>query len=211
MSASGELLDDSAQTAEKAAHQLYFKELFRLQRELAKLQDWVVAHRRKVVVLFEGRDAAGKGGVIKRITQRMNPRVCLVAALPAPNERERTQWYFQRYDKLASFCRIASSTASTRGVSETERVCAPEKIALASSDGDCRNPLWLVANGPRLVARFISPTRTETVNCLRVAGVWNGSVFLAALGPVESRTRMAVPKTQSQSRVVTPKFPGRPE
>jgi polyphosphate kinase 2 len=76
---------------------LYFKELFRLQGELVKLQDWVVAQKLKVVVLFEGRDAAGKGGVIKRITQRLNPRVCRVAALPAPNERERTQWYFQRY------------------------------------------------------------------------------------------------------------------
>jgi len=62
-----------------------------------KLQDWVVAEKRKAVVLFEGRDAAGKGGVIKRITQRMNPRVCRVAALPAPNEREQSQWYFQRY------------------------------------------------------------------------------------------------------------------
>jgi polyphosphate kinase 2 len=62
-----------------------------------KLQDWVVAKKLKVVVLFEGRDAAGKGGVIKRVTQRLNPRVCHVAALPAPNERERTQWYFQRY------------------------------------------------------------------------------------------------------------------
>jgi len=75
----------------------YFRELFRLQGELVKLQDWIVHNRLKVVVLFEGRDAAGKGGVIKRITQRMNPRVCRVAALPAPNERERTQWYFQRY------------------------------------------------------------------------------------------------------------------
>lgn len=75
----------------------YFKELFRLQRELVKLQDWVVNQKLKVVVIFEGRDAAGKGGVIKRITQRLNPRVCRVAALPAPSERERTQWYFQRY------------------------------------------------------------------------------------------------------------------
>jgi len=75
----------------------YFAELFRLQRELVKLQDWVVANGRKVVILFEGRDAAGKGGVIKRITQRLNPRVCRVVALPAPNDRERTQWYFQRY------------------------------------------------------------------------------------------------------------------
>jgi polyphosphate kinase 2 len=75
----------------------YFKELFHLQHELVRLQDWVVDKKLKVVVIFEGRDAAGKGGVIKRITQRLNPRVCRTAALPAPNERERTQWYFQRY------------------------------------------------------------------------------------------------------------------
>jgi polyphosphate kinase 2 len=61
------------------------------------LQDWILRNKLKLVVLFEGRDAAGKGGVIKRITQRLNPRVCRVAALPAPSERERTQWYFQRY------------------------------------------------------------------------------------------------------------------
>ncbi len=83
--------------AEDVARQTYFRELFRLQGELVKLQDWVVHRKLKVVVIFEGRDAAGKGGVIKRITQRLNPRVCRVAALPAPNERERTQWYFQRY------------------------------------------------------------------------------------------------------------------
>ncbi|UUX94447.1 polyphosphate kinase 2 [Aquabacterium sp. J223] len=75
----------------------YFGELFRLQRELVKLQDWVVASRHKLVIVFEGRDAAGKGGMIKRITQRLNPRVARVVALPAPNDRERTQWYFQRY------------------------------------------------------------------------------------------------------------------
>jgi polyphosphate kinase 2 len=75
----------------------YFRELFRLQAELVKLQDWIVHTKAKLVVIFEGRDAAGKGGVIKRITQRLNPRVCRVVALPAPSERERTQWYFQRY------------------------------------------------------------------------------------------------------------------
>jgi polyphosphate kinase 2 len=83
--------------ADDIDRQFYFKELFRLQGELVKLQDWVVHQKLKLVVLFEGRDAAGKGGVIKRITQRLNPRVCRVAALPAPSERERTQWYFQRY------------------------------------------------------------------------------------------------------------------
>jgi polyphosphate kinase 2 len=91
-------LDPAAVVAtDKAARQAYFKELFRLQGELVKLQDWVQHSKQKVVILFEGRDAAGKGGVIKRITQRLNPRVARVAALPAPNDRERTQWYFQRY------------------------------------------------------------------------------------------------------------------
>jgi len=75
----------------------YFRELFRLQGELVKLQDWVIHKGLKLVVVFEGRDAAGKGGAIKRMAQRLNPRVCRVAALPAPNVREKTQWYFQRY------------------------------------------------------------------------------------------------------------------
>src|ERR1700678_4156747 len=79
------------------ARRTYFRELFRLQGELVKLQDWVALNGQKIVVIFEGRDAAGKGGVIKRITQRLNPRICRVAALPAPSPRERTQWYFQRY------------------------------------------------------------------------------------------------------------------
>jgi polyphosphate kinase len=75
----------------------YFRELMRLQAELVKLQDWVQHKGLKVVVLFEGRDSAGKGGVIKRVTQRVNPRSCRVVALPAPSDREKTQWYFQRY------------------------------------------------------------------------------------------------------------------
>jgi polyphosphate kinase len=87
--------EDAAQR--RLERQRYFRELFRLQGELVKLQDWVSATKKKVVVLFEGRDSAGKGGAIKRITQRLNPRVCRVVALPAPNDRERTQWYFQRY------------------------------------------------------------------------------------------------------------------
>jgi polyphosphate kinase 2 len=89
--------DADAQMLLREDRRTYFKELFRLQGELVKLQDWVMSTGHKVVILFEGRDAAGKGGVIKRITQRLNPRVCRVVALPAPNDRERTQWYFQRY------------------------------------------------------------------------------------------------------------------
>jgi polyphosphate kinase len=89
--------DPAAEQALRQERQRYFRELFRLQGELVKLQDWVATTREKVVIVFEGRDAAGKGGAIKRITQRLNPRVCRVVALPAPNDRERTQWYFQRY------------------------------------------------------------------------------------------------------------------
>ena len=75
----------------------YEKELIRLQVELVKLQEWVRSKGLKVVVIFEGRDAAGKGGVIKRITESLNPRICRVVALPTPTDREKTQWYFQRY------------------------------------------------------------------------------------------------------------------
>jgi len=76
---------------------LYASELARLQVELVKLQEWIKARGLKVVCLFEGRDAAGKGGVIKRITETLNPRVCRICALGIPTDREKTQWYFQRY------------------------------------------------------------------------------------------------------------------
>ncbi|MFI6595083.1 polyphosphate kinase 2 [Nonomuraea sp. NPDC050536] len=75
----------------------YEKELFRLQGELVKLQEWVKAEEQRLVIIFEGRDAAGKGGTIKRVAEYLNPRVARIVALPAPTERERTQWYFQRY------------------------------------------------------------------------------------------------------------------
>ncbi len=82
---------------QRLSKKVYEAELARLQVELVKLQEWIRREGLKVAVIFEGRDAAGKGGVIKRITQSLNPRVCRVVALPAPTEREQTQWYFQRY------------------------------------------------------------------------------------------------------------------
>jgi polyphosphate kinase 2 len=81
----------------KWSRQAYESELLRLQVELVKLQEWVRAEGARLVVVFEGRDAAGKGSTIKRVTEHLNPRVARIAALPAPTERERTQWYFQRY------------------------------------------------------------------------------------------------------------------
>jgi polyphosphate kinase 2 len=78
-------------------NKVYERELIRLQVELVKLQSWIKHKGLKIVVIFEGRDAAGKGGTIKRITESLNPRTCRVAALPKPTERQQTQWYFQRY------------------------------------------------------------------------------------------------------------------
>ncbi|MDX1358446.1 MAG: polyphosphate kinase 2 [Clostridia bacterium] len=83
----------------KIKNKYYEKELAKLQYELVKLQTWVKKEGKKVVVIFEGRDAAGKGGVIKRITAPLNPRICRVEALPVPTEKEQSQWFFQRYVK----------------------------------------------------------------------------------------------------------------
>ena len=88
---------NGSEKIERIGKKKYNTELFRLQLELIKLQEWVKAKGLKVVIVFEGRDAAGKGGVIKRIAQYLNPRVVRVAALPAPTERQKTEWYFQRY------------------------------------------------------------------------------------------------------------------
>ena len=87
------------ETLMKIKRKQYEQELFTLQQELVKLQYWIKKRGLKVAVLFEGRDAAGKGGVIKRIVEPLSPRVVRVAALPKPTERERSQWYFQRYVK----------------------------------------------------------------------------------------------------------------
>jgi polyphosphate kinase 2 len=145
------VFDDPA--ADSDDRRFYFRELLRLQRELIKLHDWIGYKKLKVVVLFEGRDAAGKGGVIKRITQRLNPRVCRVAALPAPSERERTQWYFQRYiahlpaggemvlfdrswynragvERVMGFCSDAEYEEFFQSVPEFERMLARAGIIL---------------------------------------------------------------------------------
>lgn len=87
----------SGAKADKLSNKDYLKKLRKLQLDLVKLQEWIKTNGLKVVVIFEGRDAAGKGGAIKRITECLSPRICRVAALPAPTEREKTQWYFQRY------------------------------------------------------------------------------------------------------------------
>ena len=136
---------------ERRLRRAYFHELFRLQGELVKLQSWVVGTGHRAVILFEGRDAAGKGGAIKRITQRLNPRVCRVAALPAPSDREKSQWYFQRYvahlpaagemvlfdrswynragvERVMGFCNDAEYEEFFRTVPEFEKILARSGI-----------------------------------------------------------------------------------
>ena len=93
----GKARSSRERSGQTVSSKVYEEELFRLQAELVKVQEWVRAEGRRVLVVFEGRDAAGKGGTIKRITQYLSPRVARIAALPAPTERERSQWYFQRY------------------------------------------------------------------------------------------------------------------
>jgi polyphosphate kinase len=91
------MVTKAKKTTAEIPNKVYEAELFRLQTELVKLQEWVRACGTRVVVIFEGRDGAGKGGTIKRITEYLNPRVARIAALPAPTDRERGQWYYQRY------------------------------------------------------------------------------------------------------------------
>ncbi|MFI1966348.1 polyphosphate kinase 2 [Streptomyces pathocidini] len=97
MTSGGRAEGGRAEERVRLARKPYERELFRLQTELVKLQEWIRAEGARLVVVFEGRDAAGKGGTIKRVTEHLNPRVARIAALPVPTERERTQWYFQRY------------------------------------------------------------------------------------------------------------------
>ncbi|HEX3779830.1 MAG TPA: polyphosphate kinase 2 [Pseudonocardiaceae bacterium] len=109
----------------------YERELLRLQGELVKMQEWVRAERVRLVVVFEGRDAAGKGGAIKRVTEYLNPRVARIAALPVPTERQRTQWYFQRYvEQLPSAGEIVLFDRSWYNRAGVERVmgfCTPDE------------------------------------------------------------------------------------
>jgi len=162
---------NGADAEEKAWRRRYFTELLHLQGELVKLQNWVVRTGHRLVVIFEGRDAAGKGGVIKRIMQRLNPRYCRVAALPAPSERERTQWYFQRYvahlpaageivlfdrswynragvEKVMGFCSDEEYQEFFRSAPEFERMLARSGIQVVK--------YWISITDEEQESRFLS-------------------------------------------------------
>jgi polyphosphate kinase 2 len=143
---------------------VYFENLLRLQAELIKLQDWVEHYKEKVVVIFEGRDSAGKGGVIKRITQRLNPRVVRTVALPAPSDREKTQWYFQRYvphlpagGEIVLFDR---SWYNRAGVERVMGFASPDQVGQFFQDVP-EFERMLVRSGIRLVKYWFSITDEE--------------------------------------------------
>jgi polyphosphate kinase 2 len=169
---------DGELRAPKLSTKDYDAELARLQVELVKLQEWIRHAGLKVVVIFEGRDAAGKGGTIKRITESLSPRVCRVAALPAPTERERSQWYFQRYvahlpsagemvlfdrswynragvERVMEFCTEAEYQEFMRSCPEFERMLVRSGITLVK--------YWFSVSDPvqekRFQARIEDPTR----------------------------------------------------
>lgn len=142
----------------------YLRALLGLQAELIKLQDWVAYHKEKVVVIFEGRDSAGKGGVIKRITQRLNPRICRTVALPAPSDREKSQWYFQRYvpylpagGEIVLFDR---SWYNRSGVEKVMGFASPEQVEEFFNDVPDFERM-LVRSGVRVIKYWFSITDEE--------------------------------------------------
>jgi len=176
--------------AEKNYRAHYFSQLFRLQAELVKLQDWVVSSREKVVVIFEGRDAAGKGGAIKRVTQRLNPRVCRVVALPAPNDRERTQWYFQRYvphlPAAGEIVLFDRSWYNRAGVERVMGFCTPEEYEeFFRSVPEFER--MLVRSGIRLLKYWFSITDEE--QHLRFLGRINDPLKQWKLSPMDLESR----------------------
>jgi len=170
---------------------LYRRELFRLQGELVKAQEWVRAERQRLVVVFEGRDAAGKGSTIKRVTQYLNPRVARIVALPSPTERERTQWYFERYiSQLPAAGEIVlfdRSWYNRAGVEKVMGFCTPDEYQrflhqcpiferMLVEDGILLRKYWFSVSDKEQQARFrtrlddpmrqwkLSPIDLESIN-----------------------------------------------
>jgi polyphosphate kinase 2 len=176
--------------AEKDYRRRYFQELLRLQAELVKLQDWIASKGEKVVILFEGRDAAGKGGMVKRITQRLNPRTCRVVALPAPNDRERTQWYFQRYvthlPAAGEMVLFDRSWYNRAGVERVMGFCTPDEYEeFFRSVPEFER--MLVRSGIRLIKYWFSITDEE--QHLRFLGRIHDPLKQWKLSPMDLESR----------------------
>ena len=150
---------------------VYERELFRLQAELVQVQEWVRAEGKRLVVIFEGRDAAGKGSTIKRVTEYLNPRVARIVALPAPSDRERTQWYFQRYithlPAAGEIVLLDRSWYNRAGVEKVMGFCTPDEYhrflhqcpifeRMLVEDGILLRKYWFSVSDDEQEARFRS-------------------------------------------------------
>ena len=160
--------DDRSSRFPKA---VYERELFRLQAELVKVQEWVRTEGKRLVVIFEGRDAAGKGSTIKRVTQYLNPRVARIVALPAPSDRERSQWYFQRYiahlPAAGEIVLFDRSWYNRAGVERVMSFCTPDEYQrflhqcpiferMLVEDGILLRKYWFSVSDAEQEARFRS-------------------------------------------------------
>jgi len=161
---------DTGEEITRMPKKIYEKELFRLQAELVKLQEWVRNEGARLVIIFEGRDAAGKGSTIKRVTQFLNPRVARITALPAPTEREQTQWYFQRYvDHLPAAGEIVlfdRSWYNRAGVEHVMGFCTKEEYSRFLHQCPIFERL-LVEDGILLRKYWFSVSDTEQQNRFR--------------------------------------------
>ena len=177
---------------EKLPTKFYEKELFRLQVELVKLQEWVKEKGLRVVVIFEGRDAAGKGGVIKRIIQHMNPRICRIVALPAPTEREKTQWYFQRYianlPAAGEIVLFDRSWYNRAGVERVMGFCTPEEykeFLRFCPEFECS----LVRSGIILIKYWFSVSNVEQERRFKARALERHKFWKLSPMDMESRSR----------------------
>ncbi|AUH44942.1 polyphosphate kinase 2 [Streptomyces sp. CMB-StM0423] len=186
---------------------VYGNELFRLQTELVKLQEWVRAEGERLVVVFEGRDAAGKGGTIKRVTEHLNPRVARIVALPVPTERERTQWYFQRYvEQLPAAGEIVLFDRSWYNRAGVERVmgfCTPEEYQrfmhqcpvverMLVEDGILLRKYWFSVSDAeqesRLRRRLDDPTRRWKLSAMDLESFTRWEAYSRAKDEMFTRT-----------------------
>jgi polyphosphate kinase len=182
---------DTNREPDRLPKKVYERELFRLQAELVKVQEWVRVEGRRVVVIFEGRDAAGKGSTIKRVAQYLNPRIARIVAMPAPTERERTQWYFQRYiaqlPAAGEIVLFDRSWYNRAGVEKVMGFCTPDEYQrflhqcpiferMLVEDGILLRKYWFSVSDAEQEARFrsrledpmrqwkLSPMDLESIN-----------------------------------------------
>jgi polyphosphate kinase 2 len=206
--------------ARKIPNAVYSAELFRLQTEFAKLQEWVRHSGARLVVIFEGRDGAGKGGTIKRITEYLNPRMVRIAALPVPTDRERGQWYFQRYiadlPSKGEIVLFDRSWYNRAGIEKVMGFCTPEEYVLflrqtpifeqmLIDDGILLRKYWFSVSEPeqlrRFKARLNDPVRQWKLSTMDLESVFRWEDYSRAKDEMMVHTDTPVSPCMSWNRI----------